>query len=187
MEPSKIFASSTSPSPTPDPVQPTTELPSSPKESSSTSEVVMVAQVPERSQSGLLQQFEGFLGEDKLQLFEKRYEEKFDLKTDELYNIWFQMKNEQPVTTEVTKTPEKKQIPEAESPFSKHLKVPSVSGKKTKPTKRVPMPKAITGEVLIEKKEKKEKEEAEKKKRQQERIDKQQKKKELAEKKKDRS
>ena len=151
--------------------------------------------------------FESLIGEEKLKKFEERFEEKYDIESDELYSVWVKMKSlsihdDQPSVTHTTDSssavkPISNQPPATRNQQPGALKAsvlddilvyPSVP-ESSRSTSIASLPKHLSGEQFIqylqEKKEEKEKAEEEKAIRKEERErkkkEREQKKKELQE------
>ncbi|KAJ8039126.1 Tigger transposable element-derived protein 2 [Holothuria leucospilota] len=145
------------------------------------SEVQQQKSCPPAATAGL-QAFESCISEEKKWLFEKRFAEKYDIQTDELYNVWKKLKVGSTTVEEGDQqTPEETPKPSQAGPsristaFEDHLRFPKApsTSLSTKQKLNEQLPKAISGEkfrkYLKDKQQEREEEETRKQKNREER------------------
>ena len=160
--------------------------------------------VAQSTQSNPVAVFESLIGKEKVKKFEERFEEKYDIESDELYSVWLKMKSlsihDQPSVTHIISSSKDTNSDSSTAASIQHPDVPKSSvlddilvypsvPESSRSTSKATLPKHLSGDQFIqylqEKKEEKEKAKEEKVRRKEEREQKkkerEQKKKELQE------
>ena len=160
--------------------------------------------VAQNTQSNPVAVFESLIGEEKVKKFEERFEEKYDIESDELYSVWLKMKSlsihDQPSVTHIISSSKDTNSDSSTSASIQHPDVPKSSvlddilvypsvPESSRSTSKATLPKHLSVDQFIqylqEKKEEKEKAEEEKarhkEEREQKKKEREQKKKELQE------